>query len=115
MAEGRPLRGEGIENLQDYVEERLTYASDSDEYAAADRTLEQELADLQALHQERGRQDARPNLDALIDEAQLRVDQLRGDAGSFEASTGGQADPDLLPPDSEARQNEVARMNNQNG
>jgi hypothetical protein len=114
MAEGRPLHGEGIENLQDYVEERLTYAGDTDEYAAADRTLEQELADLQALHQERGSSSARPNLDALIDEAQLRVDRLRGGAVQERAS-GGQADPDLLPPESEARQNEVARMNNQNG
>lgn len=114
MAEGRPLRGDGIENLQDYVEERMTYASDSDEYAAAERTLEQELADLQALNQERGKPDARPNIDALIDEAQLRVGRMDG-AGTFEASSGVQADPDLLPPESEARQNEVARLNNQNG
>lgn len=114
MAEGRPLRGDGIENLQDYVEERMTYASDSDEFAEAERTLEQELADLQALNQERGKPDARPDIDALIDEAQLRVGRMGG-AGTFEASSNVQADPDQLPPESEARQNEVARLNNQNG
>lgn len=105
MTEGRRLHGDGVENLQDYVEERLTYGTDSDEFADANRTLEQELADLQALQQERGRSDARPNIDALMKEAQLRVDRMstRPDANDLEATSGSQVDFDKLPPDAEAR------------
>lgn len=116
MTEGRPLRGDGIENLQDYVEERLTYASDSNEFADANRTLEQELADLQTLQQERGQTQARPNIDALIDEAQLRVDRMQQrSAGQLETGSGIQADPDQLPPEGEARQNVVGRITGQHG
>lgn len=116
MTEGRPLRGDGIENLQDYVEERMTYASDSDEYAEANRTLEQELADLQTLNQERGQPQARPNIDALIDEAQLRVDRMRQrSVGQLETGSGTQVDPDQLPPDAAARQSVVDRLSDQTG
>lgn len=116
MAEGRPLRGDGIENMQDYVEERLTYGTDSDEFAEANRTLEQQLADLQTLQQERGQSHARPNIDALIDEAQLSVDRMQQrSAGQLEAGSGTQANPDVLPPEAEARQNVVGRMTDQQG
>ena len=105
MAEGRRLRGEGLENLEDYIEERATYASDSDELAEANRTLEQELADLQNLHQERSQANARPNVDALINEAQLRVDRMRQGqgAGALATDAGSTVDFDKLPPDAEAR------------
>ena len=111
MSEGRPLRGEGLDNLGDYVNERMTYASDSDEYAEANRTLEQELTDLQALHDERGRSDSRPNIDALIDEAQLRVNRMQLRQGAERAvGDGSQVDFDQLPPQDEARQNVTNRI-----
>ncbi len=105
MAEGRRLHGDGMENLQDYVEERLTYGTDSDEFAEANRTLEQELADLQALQQERGQSSPRPDIEALIQEAQLRVDRMstRPDADNLDATSGSQVDVEKLPPDAEAR------------
>jgi hypothetical protein len=111
MSEGRRLHGEGMDNLEDYVNERLTYASDSDEYAEANRTLEQELADLQALNAERGQPQARPNIDALIDEAQLRVDRMQLRQGAERAvGSGSQVDFDQLPPQDEARQNVINRL-----
>jgi len=104
MTEGRPIRGEGMDNLGDYVNERLTHASDSDEFAAANRTLEQELADLEALRTERGRTDARTDIDALIKEAELRVQRMEFRQGSqLEVGSGSQVDFDKLPPDAEAR------------
>ncbi|HEX6289929.1 MAG TPA: hypothetical protein VFZ66_12105 [Herpetosiphonaceae bacterium] len=111
MTEGRRLRGDGDENLQDYVEERLTYASDTDDLAAANRTLEQELADLKALQQERGRADARTNIDALIKEAELRVQRMEFRQGSeLERGSGSQVDFDQLPPDAAARKSITNRM-----
>ena len=111
MSEGRPLHGDGVENLQDYVNERLTYASDSDEYAEANRTLEQELADLKALHAERGRTDARTDIDALINESQLRVDRMQLRQGAQrEVGSGSQVDFDQLPPQDEARANITNRI-----
>jgi len=111
MTDGRPLRGEGADNLQDYVNERLNYASSNDELAAANRTLEQELADLDSLRAERGRADARENVDALIKEAELRVQGIEFRQGSqIEVGSNTQVDPDQLPPDAEARQNITNRM-----
>lgn len=112
MTEGRPLRGDGVENLQDYVNERLTYASDSDEYAEANRTLEQELADLEGLRSERGQTHARPDIDALIDEAQLRVEGMELRQGAErEVGSGSQVDFNQLPPQDEARTNITNRIN----
>lgn len=111
MTEGRPMRGDGLDNLGDYVNERLTHASDSDEYAAANRTLEQELADLEALRSERGRADARTDIDALIKEAELRVERMEFRQGAqLEVGSNSQVDTDQLPPDAEARQNVTRRM-----
>jgi hypothetical protein len=53
-AEGRRIRGEGLAHEQDYIEERMTYAGDTDEYAEAARRLEQEAADLERLNRQRG-------------------------------------------------------------
>jgi hypothetical protein len=112
MTEGRPLHGEGAENIQDYVNERLNYASSNDDLAAANRTLEQELADLEALRGEQGRHDARTNIDALIKEAELRVERMQFRPGSeqLEVGSGSQVDFDQLPPDAEARQNVSNRL-----
>lgn len=117
MTEGRPIRGDGMDNLQDYVEERLTYGTDSDEFAEANRTLQQELADLQTLQQERGQQNARPNIDALIQEAQLRVDRMsmQPDRGNLEATSGSVVDIDKLPPDAEARSNVARKLGGNDG
>jgi hypothetical protein len=104
MAEGRRLRGEGLENLEDYVQERATYASDSDELAEQNRTLEQELADLQQLHLERSQPNARTDVDALIDAAQTRVDRMRNQqGGTLETEAGTATDFEKLPPDAAAR------------
>jgi|GEM_PF-5665632 len=112
MAEGRPIHGDGIDNLQDYVEERLTYGTDSDEFAAANRTLEQAQADLATLQQEHGRSDARPDVDALINEAQLEVDRMQQPSQQV---LGGavQSDSDRLPPEAEARSAVTKRMSNE--
>lgn len=110
MSEGRPLHGDGMENLQDYVNERLTYASDSDEYAEANRTLEQELVDLENLRAEQGRPDSRTDIDALINEAQLRVERMQLRQGAERSAGGSQVDFDQLPPQDEARQNVINRM-----
>jgi len=112
MTEGRPLHGDGMDNLQDYVNERLTYASDSDEYAEANRTLEQELADLEALRNQRGGTDAHPDMDRLITEAELRVERMRLRQGAQrEVGSGTPVDFDQLPPEGEARQRITNRMN----
>ena len=105
MTERRPIQGEGMENLENYVESTLTNASDSDELAADNRTLEQHLADLQALHLERSQPTARPDIDALIEQAQLQVDRMstRPSAGALESDTSSGADYTKLPPDAEAR------------
>lgn len=112
MTEGRRLHGDdSIENLQDYVEERMTYASDSDEYADMNRLLERDEAELErdetAL--ERGRSGTAPSsgsmdVDALEAEANLDVgmDRARGSA-PIEAQGDGQVDYDRLAPQDEAR------------
>jgi len=53
-AQGRRIRGEGLEHEQDYIEERMTYAGNTDEYAEAADRLAQEAADLERLNRERG-------------------------------------------------------------
>jgi len=111
MTDGRPLRGEGVDNMQDYVNERLNYASSNDELAEANRTLEQEIADLDSLRAERSRADARENIEALIKEAELRVQRMEFRQGSqLEVGSSTQVDPEQLPPDAEARQNVTRRM-----
>jgi hypothetical protein len=111
MTEGRPIHGKDFEeNMEDYIQERMTDASDSDEYAELDRTLEQELADLKALQAERSRPDARPNIDALIAEAQSRVDRVRQGSGQFQATGGVKADPEQMPPEAEARSRTTDRI-----
>lgn len=116
MAEGRPLHGDGMENLQDYVEERLTYGSDSDEYADANRELQRQMADLKALQQEREGSAARPNIDALIEEAQLDLQRARL-SGTERAVGGGDmpSDPRVLPPQNEARNRINSDLNDQSG
>ncbi len=116
MTEGRPIHGKDFEeNMEDYVKERLTHASDSDEYADATRTLEQEMADLEALQAERLHPDARPNIDALIEEGQARIDRLRQGSGQYQATGGVQADPDQMPPETEARSRATDRVRDQTG
>ena len=54
QAQGRRIHGEGLEHEQDYIEERITYAGNTDEYAEAAKRLEQEAADLERLNRQRG-------------------------------------------------------------
>ncbi len=111
MTEGRPIHGKDFEeNMEDYFKERIEYASDSDEYADLDHTLEQELADLKALQEERSRSDARHNIDALIEERQSRIDRLRQRGGQLEATSGSQVDLEQMPPEAEARAQAIDRL-----
>ena len=54
QAQGRRIQGEGLAHEQDYVEERMTYAGNTDEYAEAARRLAQDAADLERLNRQRG-------------------------------------------------------------
>lgn len=104
MAEGRRLHGDGVENLQDYVEERITYGTDSDEFAEANQQLEQQSADLNRGQQVGANQQRGPDVGALEDEAQLDTDRMRphGDA-QLESSAGSTFNPEAMPPEAEAR------------
>ncbi len=104
MTEGRPIHGKDVEeNLEDYVKERMEYASDSDEYAKIDHELKQELADLEALQAERAGDDPRHNIEAVIEETEARIDRLRKSMGQLEATSGSQVDLEQTPPEAEAR------------
>lgn len=116
MAEGRRLHGDGVENWQDYIEERTTYSSDSDEFAEANQQLQRDLADLQAGQQGQAQSQPQPNTEALIDEARLPADQMQlRQGGEREAGAGSQVDFDKLPPDAEARSQVTKGINNQTG
>jgi len=117
MAEGRRIHGDGVDNLQDYIEERLEEGTSTERLAEGSRTLQQELADLQALQQERGQPHARTNIEALIQEAQLRVDRmsLRPDVSQLEATAGSMVDFDKLPPANEARSQVVRELGSESG
>ena len=117
MAEGRPLHGKSVtENVQDYVEERLEYSSDSNEIADADRALKQELADLQNVGGSRGATMQQPDVDALNTEAQLPASgmELAHGASQIEATGDGQVNYDHLAPQDEARAR-VARSTTDRG
>ncbi|MBA3944509.1 MAG: hypothetical protein H0X37_08110 [Herpetosiphonaceae bacterium] len=45
----RPIRGEGIANEQDYIEERLEDAGDVKDYARAGQQLKQEEQEIERL------------------------------------------------------------------
>jgi len=117
MAEGRRIHGDGVENVQNYIEERLEEGTSTEQLAQGSRTLEHEMADLQALQHERGQPNPRPDIDALIQEAQLRVDRmsLRPDASQLEATAGSSIDFDKLPPANEARSQVVRELGSESG
>jgi hypothetical protein len=54
QAQGRRIQGEGLAHEQDYIEERMTYAGNTDEYAEAAKRLEQDAADLERLNRQHG-------------------------------------------------------------
>jgi hypothetical protein len=51
QAEGRRIRGEGLAHEQDFIEERITYGGDTDEYAEAADKLEQISEDIARMPQ----------------------------------------------------------------
>lgn len=101
--EGRPIRGDGIDHEQDYIQERLEQASDTDEYAEAAEVLEDHLQDLRS-----GSAQAGSAGDASTEALQRQVvtptdrDELRREA-SREADTLSQIDLNQQPPEAEAR------------
>ncbi len=52
-AKGRRIRGEGLEHEQDYIQERLTHAGTTAEYAEAADQLERAARDLERLNEKR--------------------------------------------------------------
>jgi len=117
MTERGPIRGDGVDNLQNYVENRLVEGTSAEALAEGNRSLQQEMADLQALQQERGQPNARPDIDALIQEAQLRVDRMsvRPDPSKLESGSGSAVDFDKLPPSDEARRRVVHDLGSETG
>ena len=53
-AQGRRIRGEGVAHEQDYIEERITHAGNTDEYAEAVERLADVSAELDELTKKRG-------------------------------------------------------------
>ena len=53
-AQGRRIRGEGVAHEQDYIEERITYAGNTDEYAEAAERLADVSEELDELTKKRG-------------------------------------------------------------
>lgn len=53
-ADGRRIKGEGLEHEQDYIEERLTYSSSTNEYAEAAEQLKRDSEEIDRLTRERG-------------------------------------------------------------
>lgn len=94
--EGRRLRGEGIENIQDYIEERMTEAGDVDEIAESNEQLEEELRDLRGLEQQ-------PSSDVLETTANSSVGSAESPNEAATAASVGPVDPEQLPPVSAAR------------
>jgi hypothetical protein len=101
--EGRRIPGDGLRHEQEYIRERIEQAGDTDEYAEAAGVLEQELQDLRS----GGGQESQagdPSDSALRQTANMPVEggELRqGPALDVPARSG--VDPDLLPPQDEAR------------
>ena len=108
--ESRGMRGEGLEHEQDYIQERLVNASQTDEYAEAARTLEDERRELDALMARRGATDAEPNLEALINDAQLRVDRMQLRQGGEIGAADSPVDLNQQPPEAEARARTSSQM-----
>ncbi|HEY1014085.1 MAG TPA: hypothetical protein VGE07_15340 [Herpetosiphonaceae bacterium] len=52
--DGRRIRGEGLAHEQDYIEERLTYGSSTNEYADAAEQLKRDSEEIDRLTRERG-------------------------------------------------------------
>lgn len=117
MAEGRRLHGDGMENIEDYIEERATYGTDTNEIAEENRVLEQELHDLQNLEQQRGTTTQQPNIDALTEEAQLPSNQLdlRSGTPNIDPTASVNNGIEQMTPQQEARQSITGGITDQTG
>ncbi len=116
MTEGRPVEGETFgENMQDYIRERATYGTDTNELDDAVRRLEQERAELEKLQAERSGSDARPYIDNLIAESQGRIGRMQFGDEEAEDPSGVQANPRLMTPEAEARRRATKRLDCQTG
>ncbi len=102
--DSRSVPGEGITHEQNWVEERLTEATNTDEFAAAADRLEQEVRDLQAPATGGGAGGAVSATGPSDIQNQSRGDRMsvRTDA-HLDPGRGGQIDPDQAPPEAEAR------------
>ncbi len=106
--ESRGMRGDGLEHEQDYIQERLENASQSDEYAEAARRLEDESRDLQAMMDGRDSGGGEPNVEALENDAQLPVDRMQLRQGGAIGASDSPVDLNQQPPEAEARSRTVA-------
>jgi hypothetical protein len=109
--ESRRIPGEGIQHEENWIEERLEDASDVDEFAAASQKLQQEARDLRNLTAGQGNQGPTSPNDPLVAEANLPVDRMQGRQGAgLDASASSQLDPNVLPPEAEARSVTTERL-----
>ncbi len=114
---GGPYREDkAVDNWGKYIEERLTTGTQADQLEDQTRALEQATADLEALRQERSGPQPRADIDALIEQAELRIERMKLRQGAERAATpGSQVDLDQTPPEAEARANVTAQIDRQTG
>jgi hypothetical protein len=99
--ESRRIPGRGIEHEQNYIEERMIDASNTDELAAQNEQLKDELRDLQGLTA--SRQSAEASEDALTTAADRPLDDGEMASEAATAASVGPVDVEQLPPSAEAR------------
>jgi hypothetical protein len=114
---GGPYREQdATENWQEYIEDRLTTGTQADRLEEQTRTLDQEMADLEALQQERAGAGPRADIDALIEQAQLRIERMRLRQGAEQAAMPAtEIDVSQTPPEAEARANVTRQIGDQTG
>lgn len=116
MAEGRRIKGEDfVENMQDYVEERMTEGTDVDELSADARALRQQAADLQHLQQGGATTPTSPDQDALAKEAQIPSGRMDVRPDPADLSIDATVDPRQQPPQAEARERMIDDVNDAAG
>lgn len=114
---GGPYReDDAVDNWGEYIEERLTTGTQADRLEEQSRTLEQEMAELEALRQERSGPQPRADIDALIEQAELRIERMKLRQGAERAVTpGSQVDLEQTPPEAEARAQVTSQIDRQTG
>jgi hypothetical protein len=116
MSGGQYREDDAVDNWGEYIEERLTTGTQADRLEEQSRTLEQEMAELEALRQERSGPQPRADIDALIEQAELRIERMKLRQGAERAVTpGSQVDLEQTPPEAEARAQVTDQIDRQTG